>query len=95
MNWEFAGIQIDLIKDNYLLGMDAIRWILLTENELNSISKVETKEENLRFSISTDSFCTFQCAVDRLNYLYSWAMKNVPLMSQPFGFFRLPLNTFL
>lgn len=46
MNWEFAGIQIDLIKDNYLLGMDAIRWILLTENELNSNSKVETKEEN-------------------------------------------------
>lgn len=29
------------------------------------------------------------------NYLYSWAMKNVPLISQPFGFFRLPLNTFL
>lgn len=30
-----------------------------------------------------------------INYLYSCAMKNVPLMSQPFGFFRFPLNTFL
>lgn len=30
-----------------------------------------------------------------LSYLYSCATKNVPLMSQPFGFFRLPLNTFL
>ena len=28
------------------------------------------------------------------SYLYSWATKNVPLISHPFGFCRLPLKTF-